>query len=370
MAVIAREERGAWWVFARHQGLRTKRRIGVGTSAKVAAVAVVKTVSAQLALGDLGFFDRRDDTVVTFADYAAGWLKTVQGRKSAAYAERCESALRIHWAPVLGGKTLPGIRRETIKAALAGWLDGGATSGTVRNRLAILSACLEAAVDDQRLTVNPAAKLGKWAIRSKDTARVVEVLTKDEVRSILEAASVEPPWVGTLLLVLARTGLRIGEALALQWGDLDLAGRRLTVRRTWSGARKLRVFNAPKGNRERSVDLSQQTVAALYRQKERALGVWVFPLAGTEFPVGYTVAALCWRTVCRTAGVARRPIHTLRHTFATRLLEQGESLVYVRDQLGHASIKMTVDLYGHLVPGGNRAAVDKLDDVEVPTGSR
>ena len=60
------------------------------------------------------------------------------------------------------------------------------------------------------------------------------------------------------------------------------------------------------------------------------------------------------------------------HTFASRLIEQGESLAYVRDQLGHHSIKITVDIYGHLTPGANRAAVDKLDAqeaaVEVRTG--
>ena len=55
-------------------------------------------------------------------------------------------------------------------------------------------------------------------------------------------------------------------------------------------------------------------------------------------------------------------IHDLRHTYASLLIQQGESLAYVRDQLGHHSIKLTVDTYGHLAPGGNRAAVDKLDD--------
>jgi integrase len=54
--------------------------------------------------------------------------------------------------------------------------------------------------------------------------------------------------------------------------------------------------------------------------------------------------------------------HDARHTFASLLLQQGESLAYVRDQLGHSSIQMTVDVYGHLVPGLNRQAVDKLDD--------
>lgn len=56
-------------------------------------------------------------------------------------------------------------------------------------------------------------------------------------------------------------------------------------------------------------------------------------------------------------------VHDLRHTFASLLLQQGDSVVYVKDQLGHAPIQLTVDTYGHLIPRANRAAVDRLDDV-------
>jgi integrase len=55
-------------------------------------------------------------------------------------------------------------------------------------------------------------------------------------------------------------------------------------------------------------------------------------------------------------------IHDLRHTFASLLLQQGESAVYVKEQLGHSSIQITVDTYGHLIPGANRGAVHRLDD--------
>jgi hypothetical protein len=66
--------------------------------------------------------------------------------------------------------------------------------------------------------------------------------------------------------------------------------------------------------------------------------------------------------VLTAAGLRRIRFHDLRHTFASLLIQQGESLAYVRDQMGHASIQITVDTYGHMVPGGNRAAVDRLDD--------
>ena len=62
-----------------------------------------------------------------------------------------------------------------------------------------------------------------------------------------------------------------------------------------------------------------------------------------------------------SAGIRKVRFHDLRHTFASRLIQNGESLAYVRDQMGHHSIKVTVDIYGHLVPGANKAAVDRLD---------
>ena len=60
------------------------------------------------------------------------------------------------------------------------------------------------------------------------------------------------------------------------------------------------------------------------------------------------------------AGLRRIRFHDLRHTFASLLIQNGESLAYVKDQLGHSSIRLTVDVYGHLVPGANRQAVNKL----------
>ncbi len=89
---------------------------------------------------------------------------------------------------------------------------------------------------------------------------------------------------------------------------------------------------------------------------------WLFP--GHE---GYPMLAehfrcLMWIPLLKRAGLRYRKPHTLRHTFASMLIQAGESLAYVKEQLGHSSISITVDTYGHLIPGTNKAAVDRLDD--------
>lgn len=71
-----------------------------------------------------------------------------------------------------------------------------------------------------------------------------------------------------------------------------------------------------------------------------------------------------WEKLLAKGGFRHIRIHDLRHTFASLLIQQGESLAYVKDQMGHHSIQVTVDIYGHLVPGGNKAAVDRLDETQ------
>ncbi len=73
-----------------------------------------------------------------------------------------------------------------------------------------------------------------------------------------------------------------------------------------------------------------------------------------------------WPKLLTKAELRHIRIHDLRHTFASHLIQQGESLAYVKDQMGHHSIRVTVDVYGHWVPGGNKAAVDRLDERPSP----
>ena len=144
-----------------------------------------------------------------------------------------------------------------------------------------------------------------------------------------------------------------------------------------------RVYVTDKNGKIRRVDMSGHLAETLHhlraaRAKEAltrgwgAIPDWVFcneegkPLWKSDFE------RRIFHRVLAKAGLRRVRFHDLRHTFASRLIQNGESLAYVRDQMGHHSIKVTVDIYGHLVPGANKASGGPTghDDLRRPRRDR
>ena len=105
----------------------------------------------------------------------------------------------------------------------------GKAKDTLTLWMAVLQACLSSAMADELLTVNPAARPGKLGGRA---AKPIMVFTVDELAHLFPTCQSMQPESYPLLLLLARTRLRIGEALALQAGDIDLLHRQITVKRT------------------------------------------------------------------------------------------------------------------------------------------
>ena len=177
--------------------------------------------------------------------------------------------------------------------------------------------------------------------------------------------------------------MRQGELIALKGADIDFHGRFIEVNRTLSRGK----ITSPKSNKTRRVDMSGQLTGvlqdllskrkalALRKEMEKPSGErrgaaevtgeimkgWLFTT-----PIGTQLDPSNLRKVfnrlLELAELRRVRFHDVRHSFASLLIGHGESLAYIRDQLGHSSIQITVDVYGHLTPGGNRQAVDRLDD--------
>lgn len=371
MGVKVRERKGAWWVFVDWRGRRKAKRVGVGPKAKRAAEEAAEQIQARLTLGDPTWFDPpapEPTAVPTFRELARRWLaEDVPLRCKGSTAAQYAHVLTRHWLPRFGDRPVTSILRNDVKAALAEM--GGAVARTTL-RYAILpplKGVLMFAVEQGILTASPAGRLGKYVPDTRVPQERLDPFTAEELAAILTTAQGDFPAWYPAILTAARTGLRFSEWTALRPEDLDFRHGAILVRRgCYHG-----VVTTPKSGKGRRVDMSRQLAAVLQgwltlREAEAAVegrppGLWLFPGANGKPVDRDTFAYRAWRPILRRAGVRYRPPHQLRHSFASLLIQHGESLAYVRDQLGHHSIALTVDIYGHLAPGANRGAVDRLD---------
>jgi integrase len=179
----------------------------------------------------------------------------------------------------------------------------------------------------------------------------------------------------SVLALIAATGLRRGEALALHWSDVDLDAGLLAVRGTLGRVGGRLVISEPKTDRSRrTVPLTPALTAMLRARRKqqaaeqlRAANQWqnsglVFT---TEFgtPVDPRNILRTIELAADKAGMERIGVHTLRHSAAVAWLEAGVHIKAVADLLGHSSIAITGDVYGHTSDDTARAAVAGLSDV-------
>jgi integrase len=247
--------------------------------------------------------------------------------------------------------------------------------GTVRNALAALRGCLNHAVENGKLGANPAVRLGRL-LRNKDQAedREADFLTAAELSQLLSMCREHRPRYFAFVLAMARTGLRLGEAAALKWGDVDFHGGFIQVVRSVSHGGRMTTPKSGKGRRvDMSAGLAEILKAELVKARAAALelGVdpseWIFTDARGGRLDGGNFRNRVWGPLLAKAGLRRVRVHDLRHSYASLLIQDGWPLKYVQEQLGHSSISITSDVYGHLVPGANRAAADRLDELAPAT---
>lgn len=248
----------------------------------------------------------------------------------------------------LGDLPLDVVARGDVAAWIRDLADSGLSGKTISVRRQLLSAALVRAVDDELMVRNPA-----HGVRVPRTERLEPTfLSPTEFADLL--AAVPDRWC-PLVITLFGTGMRFGEATALKVSDVHLTDTpaTITVSRGWvfTGGPE-RITGAPKTERgRRTVALPAQVTEALTPLVAgRPPGEWLFAGEDGE-PVHRAQIATPWRRWVQTSGIGKTPrIHDARHTHASWLIAAGVPLTTIQHRLGHASIKVTSDVYGHLAP--------------------
>lgn len=410
MGVTVREkQKGSndWWIFIRHAGQRISQRAGDNKEAAEEAAAEMRKeirigkfdIAAMKAARAPEVKKEEKPAGITMAEYYERF-KRVYLETSVRKGTRgiYSTSFNQHILPFLGPISLDQITREKIKDFVAHlvtkkyekrtkvktypvpdklrnpeitWnVEAVSLSRTsIRIILSQLCALFSHALEESVISANPALKLGKFYKQSKVVHDEVQPLAADEVPTFLQAVLDRPASVDyyPVFLCAIHTGMRAGELVGLHWGDIDFRGKFLVVRRCFTRGR----IEGTKTGKTRRVDLSDsllQELQSLKRKRQadylakgkNEIPDWVFCNQEGNPLDYYNLKHRHFEKCLEAAKLRRIRFHDLRHTFASLLIQNGESLAYIKDQLGHSSIKMTVDVYGHLVPGANRAAVNRL----------
>jgi integrase len=356
---------GIFWVFIDHQRKRKAKKIGRD---KRLALEVAKKIEAKLALVEFNI-ETKAESCPTFSEYAQRWISiTVPASCKASTARDYQGLLGNYILPLFRDCRADEIKRSKVRDFLEKKINESFASCTVTHMKNVISGVLNLAIDDETISVNPAHRLGK-VIKSKRLQLEADPLRKEELSNLLKTFETEFPKHYPLALTLARTGMRLGEALAVKWSDIDFNSRFIKVQRGFSRGK----IETPKNGKTRRVDMSRQLAECLLNLKEQRtieglkdglaeIPQWVFVSDAGKPLIANVWRRDIFRKALQRAKMRKIRIHDLRHTYASLLIQTGESLAYIRDQLGHHSIKVTVDIYGHLAPEGSKAAVNRLDD--------
>ena len=260
-----------------------------------------------------------------------------------------------HIGPFLGSTPLRGLTPQVVARWQADRLADGAGRVALRHAFELLGSILQRAFEDERIVANPTRQVRKAKRPERAEVRPLAPLTIERMRAhLLAGGSDNPMRDATMISVLAYAGLRPGEALALRWADFRL--KTILVQRAVS----LGEEKTTKTSQNRTVrllgplkaDLAEWRLAA-GRPDDKTL---VFPAAGGEAwtePAYQSWRRRAFKRALTAAGIEMARPYDLRHSFASLLLHEGRSVIYVARQLGHDA-RLTLTKYGHVI--------DELDD--------
>jgi len=317
---------------------------------------------------------------MTVAEWLHIWLDDYKQMSVAPTTlENYETMVRVHLIPAIGALPIQELRTEHLQALYRHKLYVEKKSlRTVHLIHFVIQAALKKAKKHKPPLVkeNVAEDAELPLLKSKQAVPLTHE-QKDDLLPVLRSDRLAAAWILHL-----GSGLRRGEVLGLDWAHVDLDNGLADVRQQYVHTRRGPILKRPKTeNSFRIVPLSPPVVAALRRHQ---LAMQEEGWYGADKPVFVTRVGTRvqprnflrkFKSLLRKAGIdaTAAHIHTLRHTFVSMLLEQGEELVTVKELVGHARLAHTSDLYAHLSDRFKRRAVDKLgalleSDKRVRTG--
>jgi integrase len=377
------------WLLRIYQG---RHPASLGRSYKNTSVSGTREVAENELARQLALRPSRPSGASRFSDYIEWWLTVVvEPRLRAKTARDYRGHVARYALPTIGDVQLENLDRLDLQSLCSGLLARRLSSRTIRYTHSILHAALEQAKIWKLIPENPAAGL----VLPRDDRREFETFTPEEARRFCTAASLDSD--GLVFLVALATGLRPSEYLALRRCDFDRNRNTFTVERTIErvplkeihggpsvpGRWKSDEIRRPLGRRTVSMpaEVASRVANLLDRQADlfdtncgeakaaEAEGLIFRTPRGKPIHERNLVQRV-FKPLLRRAGLPDLRLYDLRHCFATFALRAGTPARLVSEQLGHASVALTLDTYGRVLERAQGEAAQDLSDlifVQLPT---
>jgi len=298
----------------------------------------------------------------TLEQAAQDWLKAanagvIRTRSGDAYKPGAlrgyQQALAARILPRFGHLKTSALHRNAVQDLVDEMLAEGLAPSTVRNAILPLRAIYRRLISRSEVATNPTLGLSLPAIRE----RRERVARPGEARALLDALSPvdRPPWATALY-----AGLRRGELRALRWCDVDFEAGLIRVERGWDP--KEGPIEPKSRAGKRRVPLAKPLRSHLAAHRLRSGGAaedLVFKGRGGK-PLAPDALIERARKAWRDAGLEPIGLHECRHTYAAFMIAAGVNAKALSSYMGHSTITMTLDRYGHLMPGNEDEAAEML----------
>lgn len=262
--------------------------------------------------------------------------------------------------PAIGDIKLPEITSAQISALLLDMQGKGKAHATVVKVYTILNSLFKMAYLSDMIARNPMDKVERPKPRKDEIKpQTAQAYTAQEVRDILTALEGEPLKWRAFIHLLIDTGVRRGEALAVQWEDIDFQENTILICRNLCYTPDKGIYlDTPKNGRCRMVDVGEDTLQLLkqIREQQGAGGKYIFTQDNSLEPMHPTSPTHYFRQFSKRNGIKDFHPHKLRHTFASVAITAGADVVSVSETLGHSDTAVTLRMYTHANDESRRRA--------------
>ncbi|HEP1523030.1 TPA: site-specific integrase [Streptococcus pyogenes] len=345
----------------------TGKRVKTSITGRTQTEVKQKAKHAQFNFLSNGSTIKRKVVIKTFKELSHLWLETYKLTVKPQTYDATVTRLNRHIMPTLGNMKVDKITASDIQMLINRLSKYYVNYTAVRS---VIRKVLQQGVLLGLIDYNPARDI-ILPRKQPNAKKKVKFIDPSDLKSFLEHLESSQHkrynlyFDAVLYQLLLSTGLRIGEACALEWGDIDLKNGTITINKTYNKNLKfLSTAKTQSGNRVISVDKKTLRSLKLYQMRQRQLfnevGARVSEVVfatPTRKYFNASVRQSALDTRCKEAGIERFTFHAFRHTHASLLLNAGISYKELQYRLGHANISMTLDTYGHLSKDKEKEAV-------------